>query len=144
MNRLTTNKKLDSELFKNIKDINIPENKYFLKVSEGKTVDDTIELATDKLGRYEDIEEELGIDLITLFKALHSEKIYFKEQKYRKGKISYFKRFNLVKGTDNILRIIGEVKEQYTRNNYGCEFGIILDLNDYGKTWALTKEELEK
>lgn len=96
-----------------------------------------------KLGQLEDIEEKLCIDLLTLFKALHSEKIYFKKQEYRKGKISYFKRFNLVKGADNILRIIGEVIEQYTINNYGCEFGIILDLKDYGKTWALTKEELE-
>lgn len=93
---------------------------------------------------YKDIEQELGIDLVTLFKALHSEKIYFKKQEYRKGKISYFKRFKLVTGADNILRIIGEVKEQYTIYNYGCEFGIILDLKDYGKTWALSKEELKK
>lgn len=71
----------------------------------------------DKLGRLEDIEEELGFDLITLFKALQNG-IYGKVGKEIKHisapHFSWFK------------------KEIY-----------IFRLADYGKTWALTEEELE-
>lgn len=77
--------------------------------------------AMNKLGKLEDIEEELGIDLITLFKALKNG-IYKKGRNNLKGLILYSKMpmFSFYHKT-----IDAELIE------------------DYGKTWALTKEELE-
>ena len=87
-----------------------------------------IEEAVDKLGQLEDIEEELGIDLITLFKAISNEKGIWKK----------------VYGTKDFVN---------TRAMLTCEFGKwriydkewIYELKDYGKTWWLEKpkDELE-
>ena len=75
-----------------------------------------------KLERLEDIEEELGIDLITLFEALKYG-IYKKGRNNFKGLILYSKMpmFSFYHKT-----IDAELIE------------------DYGKTWALTKRELEE
>lgn len=79
----------------------------------------------NKLGQLEDIEEELGIDLITLFKA---QTIGF----YVKTACGIFPvllgewRFNLIK--KEVHRI------KFSSHYY---------FKDYGITWALTKEELE-
>ena len=75
----------------------------------------------NKLGKLENIEEEVGIDLITLFKALKYG-IYKKGRNNFKGLILYSKMpmFSFYHKT-----IDAELIE------------------DYGKTWALTKEELE-
>ena len=74
-----------------------------------------------KLSQLEDIEEELGIDLVTLFKAL-------KEGIYTLGN-------NEIEPV--VLRMFYEepmlVFETDTTEVY---------LKDYGKTWALTREEL--
>lgn len=85
----------------------------------------------NKLGQLEDVEEELGIDLITSFKAFRKgiwtivavvnskgereDRIIFHEAPYKTlaENIGYFKRL---------------FEKQYVEN--------------YGKTWALTKEEL--
>ena len=75
-----------------------------------------------KLKSLEDIEEELGIDLITLFTALKYG-IYKKGRNNFKGLILYSKMpmFSFYHKTiDNEL------------------------IEDYGKTWALTEEELEE
>lgn len=78
-----------------------------------------------KLGKLEDLEEELGIDLITLFKAL-------KEGIYHIESDDFFKRPRL-----------------YYSNDFNCwcfELGLgayVVRLKDYGKTWSLTKEEFE-
>ena len=77
-----------------------------------------------KLGQLEDIEEELGIDLITLFKAL-------KNGVYVKG-LGYFRYADF--DFEGKVIIYGDIDPIC-----GNEF-----LSDYGKTWALTKEELEK
>ena len=69
---------------------------------------------SQKLGQLEDIEDELGIDLIILFKAL-DKGIYCKDSGYTKNERLY---------------------------HYGADK--FYDFKDYGKTWALTKEELEK
>ena len=76
----------------------------------------------DKLGKLEDIEEELGIDLITLFKALKNG-IYKKGRNNLKGLILYSKMpmFSFYHKT-----IDAELIE------------------DYGKTWGLTRKELEE
>ena len=81
----------------------------------------------NKLGQLEDIEEQLGIDLITLFKA-------FKNGCYgiQNGKIYKM----------NIVRLDSQDKESiilFRNKHYGGECYL---LKDYGKTWALTKEEL--
>lgn len=87
----------------------------------------------DKLGQLEDIEDELGIDLITLFNIYN---------KLNNQKSIYTK-------------LCSEIKEQHL---YGCYF--VIDFNEmafreldydsdclyfkhYGITWALTREELE-
>ena len=97
---------------------------YKLKDEELSTELDSIH----KLGQLEDIEEELGIDLITLFKALKNG-IWYKD----------YKDSDCIKFTKDIEEHINWkeliVPAKYTH--------ISLSFKDYGKTWTLTKEELE-
>ena len=87
--------------------------------------DDTWELV-QSLGKYEELEEELGIDLITLFKAISNEQGIWKKDFETKDFVN-------------------------RRAMLTCEFGKwriydkewIYEVKDYGKTWALTREELE-
>ena len=88
-------------------------------------------LATNKLGRLENIEEELGIDLITLFKAL-KKGVYVKFDSYF-GNIGELD-IKIVK--DNATGICYRNKKWYLQEEETL-------VKDYGKTWALTKEELE-
>ena len=86
-------------------------------------------LLNNKLGQLEDIEDELGISLITLFKA-------FKNGCYgiQNGKVYKM----------NIVRLDNQDKENiilFRNKTYGGECYL---LKDYGKTWALTKEELQE
>ena len=74
----------------------------------------------EKLFELEDIEEELGIDLVTLFKALEQNYVYVKTN----VGIEKNKGFNLCG-----LELWSQVK---------------LNAKDYGKTWALTKKEKKK
>lgn len=76
---------------------------------------------TSKLGKLEDVEEEFGVDLITLFKALENG-IYAKAGKFHKQVYLCF--------------IDGEwmIADMQT----DCWYLV----SEYGKTWALTKEEL--
>ena len=92
--------------------------------------------AIDKLGEHEDIEEELGIDLITLFKAL-TQGVYAKYT---------------VVWEPEIKKEIGKFSVCLVRNLFGLKGWFIMagckepdfwELNEYGKTWALTKEELQ-
>lgn len=82
-----------------------------------------------KLGELEDIEDKLGIDLSTLFKAM------------KKG-------FYYLYG-DNVLFADPE-NEECGIECYGRKYGITWAgvhaayTSDYGKTWALTKKELEE
>ena len=95
-------------------------------------------LGTNKLGKLEDIEEELGIDLITLFKALKDGIWTNQEQWYgdeKQGKIRFFQVRLLL--AENAIGCI------YNSMWKGEEVIRTLYLKDYGKTWALTKEELE-
>ena len=92
------------------------------------------QMCVDKLGTLEDIEEELGIDLITLFnidKQLNTKKeIWFKIE----DEIEENLRFDSYYIID--LKHKAFVKIEYEPLDY-------LYFKDYGKTWALTKEELE-
>lgn len=76
--------------------------------------------AYQKLGELEDIEDELGIDLVTFFKALKNG-IYCKIE-------------------NKIEHISAPYLNWHCKKIYICD---ICNLNDYGKTWALTKKELE-
>lgn len=86
----------------------------------------------DKFGKLEDLEEELGIDLFTLFKA---KQIYWRIRYIDTGEYSEIKKSDRVH-LDLKNRDL-KVYEEYD------DFGFSLDLKDYGKTWSLTKEELE-
>lgn len=93
----------------------------------------------EKLGQIEDIEEELGIDLITLFRALKNGVYYDIGSKT----IRYYE-------IDGNQYIDIDIQDQFLNLMYAspyedsCHCEMSLALNDYGKTWALTKEELEK
>ncbi len=99
------------------------QNSYSYK-TEGVYIESTECL--NKLGQLEDIEEELGIDLATLFKALKQGYIYYPINcpndcyKYKIECLYMKPRIHLYV-TDGVG---------------GCY------MEDYGKTWALTKEEL--
>lgn len=99
-----------------------PDNKELIKLDVDNDHNSS-QIIRNKLGQLEDIEEELGIDLITLFEALKFP-IYTKESDeaiWCSNRLMYFlKYFALVIGEDTVLY-----------------------LKDYGKTWALTKEELK-
>ena len=86
----------------------------------------------DKLFDLEDIEEELGIDLVTLFKAVKNG-IYRYRPTARNNVICF-----ITKPTINMKQ------KCFSYGSYGKSY-----FKDYGKTWALdkrelTKEELEK
>lgn len=91
---------------------------------------------TQKLGQLEDIEEELGIDLITLFKAL-SQKVWIKYKDNGKEVIDQLQFVGFAKDEQNtdFNLLLGKYD--------GAYLSTIFDFKDYGKTWALTKEELE-
>lgn len=114
-----------------------------------KLIDDGANTELDaihKLGKLEDIEEELGIDLITLFKALQNG-FYDKEDNFYKddeetnrvihigsnGSIEHFNYFT--------ISVYDLVKD---KSVYTIECVNDFWLSDYGKTWALTKKELFK
>ena len=79
-----------------------------------------------KLGVLEDLEEELGIDLIILFKAL-KQKYVFHEENLK------IELLGLHIKSDE-LYLYGFV--EYTMH------AVYLRLKDYGKTWTITKEKL--
>lgn len=79
---------------------------------------------TDKLGKYEDIEEELGIDLAIFVKAILIG-FYYKDVSSHNIPYIGFARGKRI--DKNYFRV----------NNHPFYF------KDYGKTWALNKEELE-
>ena len=87
----------------------------------------------DKLGKLEDIEEELGIDLIKaveLCKQVNSKKVAYIKDEYGIYPIKFLDDLDVELGNHRLYS-----------NSRGIY--VSLDLFDYGKTWALTKEELE-
>lgn len=79
-----------------------------------------------KLGQLEDIEDELGIDLITLIKAL------------KNGAWTKFN--NEISKCDECEYEMLDIYIYFYWNN-GKH--LVFLLSDYGKTWALTREELK-
>lgn len=106
-----------------MKRLTLKDDEYWVK-------SDNQNKAIQKLGQLEDIEEKLGIDLITLFKA-------FNGICYKDNEIKFACHLLL---TDNWSFIVLDDWITYQKTNFYPS----LELNEYGKTWALTKEELEK
>ena len=87
----------------------------------------------EKLGKLEDIEQELGIPLEVLFKAL-KEGVWVKHLPIERKNITYYKVCELHYYKESVWVL-------WICDRNGDEF--IRVLKDYGKTWALTREELE-
>ena len=98
-----------------------------------------------ELKKYKDIEEELGIDLITLFKALKNGAIFNCDN----GDVHFIdlKEMCIAKGINpkafckpSFIKLVANDNGWFLvlYNEYP------FSTKDYGKTWALTKEELEK
>ena len=88
-----------------------------------------IEKDLDQLEEYRKIEEELGVDLITLFTALENG-VWYKD----------YKDNDKIKFTDDIEENM-KCKELIVPAKYTI---IGLKFRDYGETWALDKEEFYK
>lgn len=89
-----------------------------------------------KLKSLEDIEEELGIDLITLFNVLKSHEVICKHER---GIV--YHETTLEKHIISGLAFDDEYYGLWVFDKFGDE--IFYYTKDYGKTWALTKEDLE-
>ena len=86
-----------------------------------------------KLELLENIEEELGIDLIKaveLCKQVNSKKVVYAKDKYGICPIKFLEDLDVELFNHRL----------YKNSRW---FYVSLDLFNYGKTWALTKEELE-
>lgn len=84
----------------------------------------------NKLSKLEDIEEKLGVDLI---KLLTADKIYYKAH----GKIES-NIFDV--SFYSFLILVTVYHSPYRKDDEHFAFGF----NDYGRTWALDKQTLEK
>lgn len=115
MNRLTIYKSQPNSMFP-----------YQLKDEEITTKLDSIH----KLGQLEDIEQEIGVSLITLFKASKNG-IFVREQNTNEKEVD-FEEVTL--DLDNKLLLFRHPRK---------EIGKGRNISQYGKTWALTREELE-
>lgn len=86
--------------------------------------------AIDKLGKQEDIEEDLGIDLVILFKTINQRHIYVREHNTEEKEI-----------------VAEPIKPNFINHTFDFidprkEIGKGRPFSMYGKTWALTREEL--
>lgn len=92
-------------------------------------------LAEEKLCQLEDIEDELGIDLITFFKIFKEQEVYIK---LNNGEI--IEGFSPMIEED-LLGIYFTINGKHI-NSIADYDSYYVSLKDYRKTWALTKEEL--
>lgn len=88
-------------------------------------------LAEEKLCQLEDIEDELGIDLATFIKIFENG-IYVKSQ-CTNNKIERWSPFDI-----KVIKSTYQTDICYIRSKKNKYVGCF----NYGKTWALTKEEL--
>ena len=105
-----------------------------LKYLPNETLDKNSKLSNivlqdlEKLEKLEDLEEELGIDFITLFKVIKEDQIYYK----------FFNEIQCWSPIKIELRK-GNI---YFARQVGGKYSLRQPLSNYGKTWALTREEL--
>lgn len=83
----------------------------------------------DKLGQLEDIEEEIGIDLIT-------------KDKVEKNRYVFVGYQNSIEINQVEIKKYGRLGIDIYDKNAVFKYNY-LSYKDYGKTWALTREELE-
>ena len=102
------------------------EYEYHLHNPNTSMIEDEI-AGTQKLGQLEDFEEELGIKLLTLFKALKNG-VYVKNLNSDKSGF-YYRKVECL-----FFRLKQKAIVTQGCNDY--------PFKGYGKTWALTKEEL--
>lgn len=83
----------------------------------------------NKLGLLEDYEEEIGVDLITLFKAKNN---------------GFFVKLAWINNGKSTMVLGKEIDDiNLTRCLiFDKVYGFFVCFKDYGKTWALTREEL--
>lgn len=97
-----------------------------------------------KLGQLEDIEEELGIDLIILFDIISGkQKIYIEEELFKNtswGKNWKDVKCFICKSFDYAFIYCDCWDEE---NFQGRTHTEVIPIKEYGKTWAIKKEELE-
>lgn len=119
-------------------------------------VTDYTEEGRNHIGQLLKLEEDLGIDLITLFKSLEQKRIYIKKaycctagEEYELNECFYI---NEIFKDNTPLNEIPEYAKDLC-----CAWGLtfywqtseieeelcVVRTKDYGKTWALTKEELK-
>ena len=97
---------------------------------EGK-LDKQFDIIETAIKALKDIEEELGIDLITLIKVLKDKKVWIIY-------VNHISRFYITDINIETGIIVGDINISKS----AC-FEKTYNIKDYGKTWALTKEELE-
>ena len=95
----------------------------------------------NKLGQLEDIEDNIGIELDTLFNKA-TEEVWYKQEniEYDDGG-NWFKELGRTTIIHNsiVSRIDLQYKQVWIKGAKQW-----FNIKDYGKTWALTKGELEK
>lgn len=117
---------------------NITDEEILNKLGQYEDIEDAIGISLidyfkgisfdiNKNNQYLKLEEELGIDLITLFKAL-KDGIYAYDHA---NNIDHMK----------ILNVFYDTKDMECKTDFDGDI-FEYDFADYGKTWALTKEEL--
>ena len=87
-----------------------------------------------KLQDLEDIEEEIGIELTTLFKALKYGVYYYTSQKQLTHDYVWL--------YDNYVS--ASVRDKLSYSLITCFQKQILSFEDYGKTWSIDGKELEQ
>ena len=121
---MTSKKELELAILEYEKDLETDENNQWVKnVLKGLK---KCEQDLNELEQYKQLERELGIDLITLFKALKSG-VWYREWK------------EPIKHTCG-LRLLKSGKSCWGLDNKNYYF----PLEEYGKTWSLDKQTLEK
>lgn len=83
-----------------------------------------------------EIEDKLGIDLVTFFKILNGKNLYRKDSNGRIHRIFTVKEYECFFDEDCFV-----AHDSYY-NSMHHDKSCYLHLKDYGKTWALTKGEL--
>ena len=105
------------------------------EVESASNAYDKLEKDLEVLEEYKSIEEELGIDLITLFKAL-------KDGFYHIDKDKHIYKTKRTKGNGGAMSYYASYYEIIAEDAFGDQY--FYKLKDYGKVWGLTKEELEQ
>lgn len=92
--------------------------------------------AINKLGRLEDFEKDIGIDLEVALKAMMTGVWAFRTERSKKP--TFFSTYHC------IISIVGGVYLYLSTDFKWKDRELWYLLADYGKTWALTEEELEE